>query len=96
MGSVMGISDVRNAFVTAGGGKLRCSDCQLSVIQDGNNSQRLRISGFDGAGVAFDLDSGPFDPKTNPAHKAAEMAGEFLKKAAGFRQPPHQQAAARR
>ena len=89
----MGIQDVRNAFLSAGEGKLRCNDCQLSVIQDGNNSQRLRISGFDANGATFDLDSGPFDPKTPPHVKAAEMAREVLKKGPGFRQPPQQAAA---
>lgn len=75
----MGIQDVRNAFLEAGQGELRCSDCQLHTIQDGNNSQRLVIIGFDAVGTPFNLDSGPFDPKTNPNDHAREMAAKFLK-----------------
>lgn len=89
----MGIADVRNAFLSAGQGKLRCNDCRLSVIQDGNNSQRLVINGFDMNGAMFELDSGPFDPKMKPAEMAAKMAAEVLKKGPGFRRPPHQAAA---
>lgn len=75
----MGIQDVRNAFLAAGNGKLRCNDCQLHTIQDGNNSQRLQINGFDMNGAVFELDSGPFDPKTNPNDQARAMATKFLK-----------------
>lgn len=78
----MGIQDVRNAFLSAGLGKLRCNDCQLHTISDGNNSQRLLISGFDANGAVFQLDSGPFDPKTNPNDKARDMATKFLKQGA--------------
>lgn len=74
----MGIQDVRNAFLSAGLGKLRCTDCQLHTLQDGNNSQRLLIIGFDAAGAPFELDSGPFDPKTNPNDHARAMATKFL------------------
>lgn len=88
----MGIQDVRNAFLSAGQGKLRCNDCQLSLIQDGNNSQRLVINGFDLNGATFELDSGPFDPKTPPAHIAAKMAAEVLAKGPNFRRPPHRAA----
>jgi hypothetical protein len=80
----MGIQDVRNAFLQAGNGKLRCNDCRLSTIQDGNNSQRLLINGFDMNGATFELDSGPFDPKTSPLLKAQEMARVVLSKPAGF------------
>jgi hypothetical protein len=75
----MGIQDVRNAFLSAGLGKLRCNDCQLHTMPDGNNSQRLLINGFDMNGAVFQLDSGPFDPKTNPNDKAKAMATKFLK-----------------
>ena len=88
----MGIQEVRSAFLTAGDGKLRCTDCKLSVIQDGNNSQRLVINGFDMNGQTFELDSGAFDPKTNPAQIAAKMAAEVLSKGPNFRKPPRQAA----
>jgi hypothetical protein len=86
----MGIQDVRNAFLAAGEGKLRCSDCHLTTIQDGNNSQHLRITGSDQGGALFELLSGPFDPKTSPSQKAAEMARGWLKQhPAGFHPAPH-------
>lgn len=84
----MGIQDVRNAFLHEGNGKLRVNDCKLSTIQDGNNSQRLQIIGFDMNGAVFELDSGPFDPKVSPTVKAQEMARGVLSKPAGFSKPP--------
>lgn len=75
----MGIQDVRNAFLSSGLGKLRCNDCQLHTVSDGNNSQRLLISGFDASGSPFQLDSGPFDPKTSPNDQAKAMATKFLR-----------------
>lgn len=74
----MGIQDIRNSFLQAGQGKLRVTDCQLHTIQDGNNSQKLLINGFDMNGAMFQLDSGPFDPKTNPNMQARAMATKFL------------------
>jgi len=89
----MGIQDVRNAFLSAGEGKLRVTDCHLKTEPDGNNSQRLLINGFHQNGAAFQLDSGPFDPKVAPHVKAAQMAKDWLQKQqAGFRQAPHQAA----
>lgn len=76
----MGIQDVRNAFLAGGQGKLHCTDCQLHTEPDGNNSQRLIITGFDGGGVRFSLDSGPFDPKVSPNEQARAMAIKFLAK----------------
>lgn len=84
----MGIQDVRNAFLQAGQGKLRCTDCQLHTMSDGNNSQRLLINGFDMNGAVFQLDSGPFDPKTNPTEIARKMASGVLNKPVGFQKPP--------
>lgn len=75
----MGIKDVRDAFLEAGQGKLRCTDCQLHTIQDGNNSQRLLVAGFDALGTPFELDSGPFDPMADPNAEARAMAVKFLK-----------------
>lgn len=74
----MGIQDVRNAFLEAGKGRLRVTDCHLHTIADGNNSQRLVVNGFDMNGGSFELDSGPFDPKTNPNEQARAMAEKFL------------------
>lgn len=84
----MGIQDIRNAFLRASNDKLRVTDCELHTIQDGNNSQRLIINGFDMNGATFELDSGPFDPKTSPLIKAQEMARGVQSKPAGFQQPP--------
>jgi hypothetical protein len=75
----MGIQDVRNAFLQAGMGKLRVTDCELHTVQDGNNSQQLLINGFDASGKTFQLDSKPFDAKMSPNVKAREMAAKFLK-----------------
>lgn len=75
----MGIQDVRNAFIAAGKGKLRCTECEHHTVPDGNNSQRLIINGFDAAGTPFSLDSGPFDPSINPNMQARSMAEAFIK-----------------
>ena len=75
----MGIQDVRNAFLKAGQGKLRVTDCELHTVQDGNNSQQLLIKGFDANGKTFQLDSKPFDAKVSPNEKARAMAAAILK-----------------
>lgn len=84
----MGVQDIRNAFLQAGQGKLRITDCQLHTVQDGNNSQQLIINGFDANGKTFELDSKPFDAKVSPVIKAQEMARGVLNQSAGFRHPP--------
>jgi len=88
----MGIKDVRDAFIAAGNGKLRCRTCELHTVPDGNNSQRLLIEG-EMEGKPFSYDSGPFDPKMPPALKAQAMAKEVLAGTMGFQRPPHPAAA---
>lgn len=78
----MGIADVRDAFTSAGEGKLTCTAARLRYVQDGNNSQILEFDGIyqDGASsTPFAITSGPFDPKMRPQDKAREMAEKFLK-----------------
>lgn len=84
----MGIQDIRSAFLQAGQGKLRVTDCQLHTVQDGNNSQVLIINGFDANGKTFALDSKPFDAKVSPIAKAQAMARGVLNQPAGFQSPP--------
>lgn len=88
----MGIKEVRDAFVQAAQGQLHCRDCELSTVQDGNNSQRLVIRGMSSDGRPFELDSGPFDPKTSPILKAQSLAQEALAGKMGFQQPPRRAA----
>ena len=83
----MGIKDVRDAFIAASNGKLRCRTCELHTVADGNNSQRPVIEG-EMDGRSFSYDSGPFDPKMPPAVKAQAMAKEVLAGTRGFRQAP--------
>jgi len=88
----MGIKDVRDAFIAASNGNLRCRTCELHTVADGNNSQRLVIEG-EMDGRPFSYDSGPFDPKLPPALKAQAMAKEVLAGTRGFQKPPHLAAA---
>ena len=91
----MGIQDVRNAFIAAGSGNLSLGRCELHTVQDGNNSQRLMVDGTVN-GQPFELDSGPFDPRTPPQQKAAEMARKLMEKhPVGFPQPSQAAAANR-
>jgi hypothetical protein len=80
MGSVslMGIQDVRNAFIDAAKGRARFNDVTLVHAQDGNNSQVISAAGYLSDGTPFQWISQPTDPKLPPQQIARDMVKKHL------------------
>lgn len=73
----MGIADIRNAFVEAGGGQLHCTQARLRYGE--MNTQILEFDGHHDDGTPFKVVSEPFDGWIAPQHKAREVAAKLLR-----------------